>query len=290
MSLLFDLLLLMFTYIYVFATILIPVQLKKREKITKFQARKAVHLFAGLAVLTAPYYFWPWFAVILAGSMAVLTLLSSKKSNVKQLKELYDSIGEEAEENAGYLQGPFHYCLSITILIAIFAGFQIVENRLLREDQQKRDKRVKQEKQLDDVILWAKSIAEWDNKEVMERVDRTVEDDNPLIKTLLLSMNSNSEFIRFLNNGVDVILPIAETFEQQSLNDSVAALIADLRIYLDLLGNEQITMMKDSAAGTKQVSKQIDLLTCDTIKHKRDVLPNSAQGVIKEATKLKLTI
>ncbi|MBY8988678.1 MAG: hypothetical protein KGD61_09510, partial [Candidatus Lokiarchaeota archaeon] len=53
-------------------------------------------------------------------SMTLLTLLSSKKSNVKQLKELYDSIGEEAEERAGYLQGPFHYCLSITILITFF--------------------------------------------------------------------------------------------------------------------------------------------------------------------------
>ncbi|MHA2288913.1 MAG: diacylglycerol/polyprenol kinase family protein [Promethearchaeota archaeon] len=123
MSILFDLLLLLFTFIYVFATILIPVQLKKRDIISKFQARKAVHLLAGLAVLTAPYYSWPWFAVILAGSMTILTLLSSKKSNVKQLKELYDSIGEEAEEKAGYLQGPFHYCLSITILITIFVIF-----------------------------------------------------------------------------------------------------------------------------------------------------------------------
>jgi len=52
--------------------------------------------------------------------MTLLTLLSSKKSNVKQLKELYDSIGEEAEEKVGYLQGPFHYCLSITILITFF--------------------------------------------------------------------------------------------------------------------------------------------------------------------------
>ncbi len=123
MSILLDLLLLLFTFIYVIATILIPVQLKKRDKITKFQARKAVHLFAGLAVLSAPYYSWPGFAVILAGSMTLLTLLSSKKSSIKQLKELYDSIGEEAEEKVGYLQGPFHYCLSITILITFFAIF-----------------------------------------------------------------------------------------------------------------------------------------------------------------------
>jgi len=121
MDILFNLLILFLTFIYVLATILIPVQLKKRDKITKFQARKTVHLLAGLAVLTTPYYTSPWWAVILAGSMTLLTLLSSKKSSVKQLKDLYDSIGEEAEEKVGFLQGPFHYCLSITILITIFA-------------------------------------------------------------------------------------------------------------------------------------------------------------------------
>ncbi|MFX0075837.1 MAG: diacylglycerol/polyprenol kinase family protein [Candidatus Hermodarchaeota archaeon] len=120
MNILLDLLILLLTFIYVLATIIIPVQLKKRDKITKFQARKAVHLLAGLAVLSTPYYSWPWWAVILASSMALLTLLSSKKSQVKQLKDLYDSIGEEAEEKVGYLQGPFNYCLSITILVTLF--------------------------------------------------------------------------------------------------------------------------------------------------------------------------
>ncbi len=56
MDILLDLLLLLLVYIYVFATILIPVQLKKRDKITKFQARKAVHLFAGLSILITPYF------------------------------------------------------------------------------------------------------------------------------------------------------------------------------------------------------------------------------------------
>jgi len=123
MSILLDLLILLLTYIYVFATILIPVQLKKRDKITKFQARKAVHLFAGLSVFATPYFTWPWWAVILSGSITILTLLSSKKSSVKPLKDLYDSIGEEAEEKVGYLQGPFHYALSITILVTIFVLF-----------------------------------------------------------------------------------------------------------------------------------------------------------------------
>lgn len=118
-----DLAILLITYVYVFATILIPVYLKKKDKITKYQARKAVHLFAGLAVFSSPYFSWPWWSVIVAGSLTVLVVFSSKKSKVKQLKELYDSIGEEAEEKVGYLQGPFHYCLSITILMTIFVLF-----------------------------------------------------------------------------------------------------------------------------------------------------------------------
>jgi dolichol kinase len=123
MSILLDLLIVLITYIYVFITILIPVQLKKRGKITKFQARKVVHLLAGLSVLTVSYYEWKWWAVIISGSLTFLVLLSSKKSKVKQLKELYESIGEEAEEEVGYLQGPFHYCLSITVLVLVFVIF-----------------------------------------------------------------------------------------------------------------------------------------------------------------------
>ncbi|TFG22789.1 MAG: hypothetical protein EU533_03855 [Promethearchaeota archaeon] len=123
MSILSDLLLVLITYVYVFATILVPVYLKKKDIISKFQARKAVHLFAGLSVLTTPYFTWPWWAVIIAGSLTILVLMSSKKSKVKQLKELYESIGEEAEEKVGFLQGPFHYCISITVLVLIFVIF-----------------------------------------------------------------------------------------------------------------------------------------------------------------------
>jgi dolichol kinase len=123
MNILLDLLIVLITYLFIFTTIIIPVQLKKRDKITKFQARKAVHLLAGLSVLSVSYYEWKGWAVIIAGSLTFLVLLSSKKSKVKQLKELYESIGEEEEEKVGYLQGPFHYCISITILVLIFAIF-----------------------------------------------------------------------------------------------------------------------------------------------------------------------
>jgi phytol kinase len=104
---------------------MIPVQLKKRDLISKFAARKIVHLFAGLSVLITPFFTYPYFAIVIAGSLTVLTFFATKESKVKPLKDLYDSIGEEEEEHLKrkFLQGPFNYCLSITILMTIFVIF-----------------------------------------------------------------------------------------------------------------------------------------------------------------------
>lgn len=113
------------TYLYILLIIFTPLFLYKKEKITKFAARKAVHLFAGFAILSSPFYFWPFWPTIIAGSLTLLVFSSSKETKVKQLKELYDAISEEQEEGLkrAFLQGPFFYCLSITSLVFIFAIF-----------------------------------------------------------------------------------------------------------------------------------------------------------------------
>ncbi|MFW9901289.1 MAG: diacylglycerol/polyprenol kinase family protein [Candidatus Thorarchaeota archaeon] len=113
------------TFFYILLSIFIPLILYKKEKITKFAARKAVHMFAGLAVLSSPFYFWPFWPTIIAGTLTILVYFSSKESKVKQLKDLYDAISEEQEEGLkrAFLQGPFFYCLSITSLVLIFGIF-----------------------------------------------------------------------------------------------------------------------------------------------------------------------
>ncbi|MBY8985109.1 MAG: hypothetical protein KGD65_08590 [Candidatus Lokiarchaeota archaeon] len=110
------------TYFYVILTIFIPLILHKKGKISKFSARKTVHLSAGLAILSSPFYFWPFWPTIIASTLALLVYFSSKNSKVKQLKDLYDAISEEQEEGLkrAFLQGPFFYCLSITALVFIF--------------------------------------------------------------------------------------------------------------------------------------------------------------------------
>ncbi|MFX0021703.1 MAG: diacylglycerol/polyprenol kinase family protein [Candidatus Hermodarchaeota archaeon] len=113
------------TFFYVLLTIFIPLILYKKGKISKFSARKAVHMFAGLAILSSPFYFWPFWPTIIAGTLTLFVYFSSKESKVKQLKELYDAISEEQEDGLkrAFLQGPFFYCLSITSLVLIFGIF-----------------------------------------------------------------------------------------------------------------------------------------------------------------------
>jgi dolichol kinase len=118
-----DLVLIGIAYGYVFITILVPVYLKKKDLISKFVARKIVHLCSGLVVLIVPFFILPLHAVYIALSMTIIIYFSSRDSSVRQLQELYESIGEEAEEMVGRLQGPFYYGVSITVLITIFAVF-----------------------------------------------------------------------------------------------------------------------------------------------------------------------
>ena len=122
---LWDLTVVLIAYIYVLLTIFVPLTLYKKNKISKFTARKAVHMFAGLSILSSPFYLWPFWPTIIAGSLALFVYFSSKESKVKQLKDLYDAISEEQEESLkrAFLQGPFFYSLSITSLVFIFAIF-----------------------------------------------------------------------------------------------------------------------------------------------------------------------
>ncbi len=119
----YDLMIIGIAYTYILFTIFTPVYLKKKGIISKFLARKIVHLFAGLVVLIVPFFILPLHAIFIAASLTIAVYFSSRDSSVKQLKELYESIGEEAEESIGRLQGPFCYSISITILITVFVIF-----------------------------------------------------------------------------------------------------------------------------------------------------------------------
>jgi dolichol kinase len=122
---LYDIMITLLAFLYVAATIFTPMLLYKKGKVTKFQARKLVHLSAGLAVLVTPFFIWKLWGTVIAGTLSLIVFATSERTRVKKLKELYDTISEEAEEELKrpYLQGPFHYCAAITFIITIAAIF-----------------------------------------------------------------------------------------------------------------------------------------------------------------------
>ncbi len=115
-----DLIIIGCTGIVVFATVLIPKFLREKGIISQLFARKIIHSFSGLAVFITPYLDHPIVAGFLALLMTIITRTSGKKSQIKVQRDLYHAINEDEEKEVGYLQGPFAYCLAITILVFVF--------------------------------------------------------------------------------------------------------------------------------------------------------------------------
>ncbi len=118
-----DILLLLGASLYVTLVVQVPVLLKRHERVSKRTAREIVHALAGLSVLTLPHFHSLAFPLSLAVAGVLLTFLSRPNSKVGLLRDLYEAIGEPAEDSVGYLQGPFHYALAITVLVAGFTAF-----------------------------------------------------------------------------------------------------------------------------------------------------------------------
>lgn len=118
-----DLIIVTLTAIFVISSILIPKSLEENGKISKFTARKIIHSFSGLAIFIAPYLTYSILAAIFALLLTFVTRTSGRKSKTRIQRELYEAINEDEELEIGYLQGPYAYCLSITIVVSIFILF-----------------------------------------------------------------------------------------------------------------------------------------------------------------------
>ena len=120
---LYDMILIGVAYSYLLLTIFIPVYLEKKGLVSKFVARKTIHLCTGLIVLIIPFFVLPLHGVYIALSGIIVVYFSSINSPVRHLQELYKSIVENDEQEIGRLQGPLYYSISITVLVTIFALF-----------------------------------------------------------------------------------------------------------------------------------------------------------------------
>ncbi|MFW9933173.1 MAG: diacylglycerol/polyprenol kinase family protein [Candidatus Thorarchaeota archaeon] len=86
--------------------------------------RKIVHLFAGLAIWTVPYYTHSWVATFVALLFAVFLLLA----NNQRFSKFFSAMARPEDVEHGSVRGPFWYAVSITVLTGIFTflGFESI--------------------------------------------------------------------------------------------------------------------------------------------------------------------
>ncbi len=86
--------------------------------------RKIVHLFAGLAIWTVPYYTHSWVATFVALLFAVFLLLA----NNERFSKFFSAMARPEDVEHGSVRGPFWYAISITVLTGIFTflGFEMI--------------------------------------------------------------------------------------------------------------------------------------------------------------------
>jgi len=78
--------------------------------------RKIIHLFAGAAVWTVPYYPHPWVATF----VALLFVMMLGMANTERFGRFFAAMARPEDLDHGSVRGPFWYAVSITVLTAIF--------------------------------------------------------------------------------------------------------------------------------------------------------------------------
>jgi phytol kinase len=78
--------------------------------------RKIIHLFAGAAIWTVPYYPHPWVATF----VALLFVIMLGVANTDRFGRFFAAMARPEDLENCSVRGPFWYAVSITILTAIF--------------------------------------------------------------------------------------------------------------------------------------------------------------------------
>ncbi|MHA2133322.1 MAG: diacylglycerol/polyprenol kinase family protein [Candidatus Thorarchaeota archaeon] len=95
--------------------ILADIARRRFDKSTEF-TRRIVHLFAGLAIWTVPYFPHSWFATFVALTFVVMLGLS----NTDRFSRFFAAMARPEDLEHGSVRGPFWYAVSITGLTALF--------------------------------------------------------------------------------------------------------------------------------------------------------------------------
>ncbi len=89
---------------------------RKKRNLGSEVTRRIVHLFAGAAIWTVPYYPHPWVATLVALTFVIMLALA----NTERFSGFFAAMARPEDLEHNSVRGPFWYAVSITILTGIF--------------------------------------------------------------------------------------------------------------------------------------------------------------------------
>ncbi len=89
---------------------------RRRLNLSSDFTRKIIHLFAGAAIWTVPYYPHPWVATFVALTFVLMLGMSS----IDRFSNFFSAMARPEDLDHGSVRGPFWYAVSITVLTGIF--------------------------------------------------------------------------------------------------------------------------------------------------------------------------
>jgi len=89
---------------------------RKKRNLGSETTRRIVHLFAGAAIWTVPYYPHPWVATLVALTFVIMLALA----NTNRFGSFFAAMARPEDLVHNSVRGPFWYAVSITVLTAIF--------------------------------------------------------------------------------------------------------------------------------------------------------------------------
>ncbi len=89
---------------------------RKKRNLGSEVTRRIVHLFAGAAIWTLPFFPHPWVATLVALTFVVMLALA----NTERFSGFFAAMARPEDLEHNSVRGPFWYAVSITILTAVF--------------------------------------------------------------------------------------------------------------------------------------------------------------------------
>jgi dolichol kinase len=113
-----DLRLILISYGYVFALILVSGRLEGVLGLSRGSSRKFLHMMIGNLVLVVPFFQWRMAPVLISAPFILVTLLASPYTPLPRFRAMLGSLADLTEE--GHHAGLILYSLSFTLLVVLF--------------------------------------------------------------------------------------------------------------------------------------------------------------------------